>query len=142
MLCQNRSFSHSHFTCFFHNCPQFCFLLLIASCTELPPYFISELQSVEAEEGSAASLCCELSKPGVRVQWKKNRIPLRASRRCELKQEGCLLQLNIQELKPEDTGVYTCQTGSAETSATVSVKGVCILKCQVVLFCPTFTTHF
>lgn len=99
-------------------------LFFFKTCfTELPPFFKRTLESCDAVEGGRVRLSCEVSKPGLLVQWKKNGLPLRAGRKYKMKQEGCLLELLVEEVKPEDGGSYTCQAERVETTASVEVKG-------------------
>lgn len=82
------------------------------------------LECLEAEDGETAFLCCELSKPGVTVQWKKGSVLLKPGRKYEIKQNGSELRLQIHELTSQDSGVYTCCVGSLVTSASLEVKGM------------------
>lgn len=101
---------------------------------EQPPFFKKELQSTQAEEGDVITFCCELSKPGLSVQWTKNAQPLKADKKFEIKQDGCCHQLHIKELKPEDSGNYTCQAENTQTSAALLVKGMSLHRNYCVRF--------
>ncbi|KAL1270084.1 hypothetical protein QQF64_032373 [Cirrhinus molitorella] len=102
---------------------------------EQPLFFREELHNQEAEEGETAFLCCELSKPGVEVQWKKGAIRLRPGNKYEMKQDGCKVQLQIHDLTREDGGTYKCYSGSLVTTASIVVKEhplyfIKMLECQ------------
>ncbi|XP_051524815.1 obscurin [Myxocyprinus asiaticus] len=97
---------------------------------EPPIVFIEELQNQEVEEVKTAFLCCKLSKPGVAVQWRKGSLLIKPGRKYKMKQEGCLLQLQIHDLKSEDTGSYKCCAGSLVTTASLVVKEQPLFFCK------------
>lgn len=84
------------------------------------------------EEGTIALLCCETSKPGVTIQWKKGALLLKPGEKYEMKQDGCKLQLKIHDLRSSDSGSYACCSGSLVSSASIVVKGMWILVIVVV----------
>jgi len=98
-------------------------MYFISPHPEQPIFFCKNLQSLEAEEGKVTALTCELSKPGVAVQWKKGTALLKPGNKYEMKQDGCLLQLQIYDLKIGDSGSYKCCAGNIVTTASLEVKG-------------------
>uniref|UniRef100_A0A8B9MBB1 Obscurin, cytoskeletal calmodulin and titin-interacting RhoGEF n=1 Tax=Accipiter nisus TaxID=211598 RepID=A0A8B9MBB1_9AVES len=93
----------------------------------LPVTFKQPLQNKESEEGSTATLCCELSKPNAAVEWRKGGVGLQPSQKYEMRQRECLVELLIHNLKLEDTGEYSCDTGDQETKASLNVKALPVL---------------
>uniref|UniRef100_A0A8D2CLV2 non-specific serine/threonine protein kinase n=1 Tax=Sciurus vulgaris TaxID=55149 RepID=A0A8D2CLV2_SCIVU len=83
--------------------------------------FRDPLQCLQAEEGSTASLRCELSLPTATVVWSKSGLELQADGRRELRQRGCTAELVLRDLRREDAGEYSCACGSQVTSATLTV---------------------
>ncbi|XP_064495791.1 obscurin [Pseudopipra pipra] len=93
----------------------------------LPVTFKQPLQNQESEEGSTATFCCELSKPKAAVEWRKGGVGLQPSQKYEMRQRECLVELLIHNLKLEDTGEYSCDTGDEETKAALNVKALPVL---------------
>uniref|UniRef100_A0A8C3YS51 Obscurin n=1 Tax=Catagonus wagneri TaxID=51154 RepID=A0A8C3YS51_9CETA len=83
--------------------------------------FRKPLQNLQAEEGSSASLRCELSEPSSAVVWSKGGLELQADGRREPRQRGHTAELVLRDLRREDTGEYMCTCGSQATSATLTV---------------------
>ncbi|XP_016314282.1 obscurin-like [Sinocyclocheilus anshuiensis] len=87
-----------------------------------PAYFRKELDNQNAIEGDSITLRCELSKPVKSVAWRKGGVVLQPSKKFEMKKEGCVLELHVHDLEPEDNGYYTCDAGDQLTTASVTVQ--------------------
>lgn len=75
------------------------------------------------EEGNGVTLRCELSKPGVPVQWRRKESVLTSGEKHQMKQSGSTVELFIRKSQPEDSGVYSCVCEDLKTSATVIITG-------------------
>ncbi|XP_052319850.1 obscurin isoform X13 [Oncorhynchus keta] len=93
----------------------------------LPVIFKQDLQSQEAEEGGSVTLHCELSKPGVPVEWRKGTQVLKSGEKYQMKQKDCRVDLQVCDLKPGDTGSYQCRTGDTESSACLKVNALPVI---------------
>lgn len=89
----------------------------------LPATFKKLLKSQEAQEGNSLSLQCELSKPGVHVEWWKGDEMLRTGERYHLRKKDVIAELVIRKAQPEDCGVYRCVCGEQSTAAHIKVNG-------------------
>uniref|UniRef100_A0A3B4XP29 Ig-like domain-containing protein n=1 Tax=Seriola lalandi dorsalis TaxID=1841481 RepID=A0A3B4XP29_SERLL len=81
-----------------------------------------DLSNQDRKEGESVTLSCALSKPAANVQWKKGSEILEGGEKYEMKQKDTCLELQIKDLKVEDSGDYSCVCGDQKTSATVKVN--------------------
>lgn len=90
----------------------------------LPVTFKQKLRNVHVEEGNNLVLHCELSKPGVPVEWMMGGEELlNNGEKFQIKQRELVNELKILDAKPEDCNIYTCVCGNVETTASVTVMG-------------------
>lgn len=101
----------------------FTYLVHLLCLSALPIVFKQKLKNVQVEEGHNITLCCEISKPGVPVEWRLGGDLLEHGDKHQIKQRGSVLELSIRDAVPEDSGVYTCVCREQRTKSTVKVIG-------------------
>uniref|UniRef100_A0AAR2KQ87 Obscurin, cytoskeletal calmodulin and titin-interacting RhoGEF b n=1 Tax=Pygocentrus nattereri TaxID=42514 RepID=A0AAR2KQ87_PYGNA len=89
----------------------------------LPVVFKHELQNQECIEGGSLTLQCELSKPGVPVEWRKGTQLLQSDEKYLIKQTDSIVELKITDLQSADAGVYVCDCGDNKTMASIKING-------------------
>lgn len=69
------------------------------------------------------TLECETRRPAKRVTWLKGMLELRSGRKYVIRQKGVVLSLIITCLEKSDTDMYTCDVGTMQTRAQLTVQG-------------------
>lgn len=80
-------------------------------------------------------LRCELSKPGIPVEWKKGEELLKNGVRFQIRRRETTLELLIWKPVPGDSGVYSCVCGDQKTTAIVKITG----KDEVMILAPALS---
>lgn len=97
---------------------------MLLCLSALPVAFKQKLKNVQVEEGSNIMLYCEISKPGIPVEWRRAGDLLENGDKYHIRQRETTLELTIRDVDPEDSGVYTCACRDQRTKATVKVVGM------------------
>jgi len=95
--------------------------------------FIEEnLKDMTIFEGDSATLCCVTSDSSTLVTWKRNNVTLLPGEKYEPLKHGKRNILLIHKVRKEDAGIYMCDTGDMQSSATLTVKGKELLERHLV----------
>lgn len=92
-----------------------------------PPKFTKNLTDLTVNDGESLNLAAHVTgDPDPQIQWIKNNNPLSSSEVVDLKYKNGIAKLTINEVYPEDEGVYICKAtnvmGTAETTCRLTVK--------------------
>lgn len=93
------------------------------------PIFEKSLMDLEIVDGQKLELECTVNgDPEPKVTWLKNNSIISSSEILELKYKNGVARLIINEVFPEDEGLYVCQAknsvGKAETQCNLKVKSM------------------
>ncbi|KAK9396008.1 obscurin [Crotalus adamanteus] len=89
-----------------------------------PITFLKKLENAEVDENGMATFHCELSKPGIPMEWRKGSSLIQPSQKFEVKIEGNAYTLIIHDVVPEDSGEYICSAADKKTTAKLKVKAL------------------
>ncbi|XP_025933728.1 obscurin-like protein 1 [Apteryx rowi] len=88
---------------------------------EPPVTMVKVLRDLGVPEMGAASFECELSRPTAEVKWYKDGTELRPGPHCRIYSVGRRRLLQLSHCELADAGVYTCDAGDCQASATLHV---------------------
>lgn len=75
------------------------------------------------EEESSVMLSCELSKPGLEVEWRRGTELLKNNFKYQIKSRSGVMELTIKNTQLADSGLYSCSYRNVKTSANLNVTG-------------------
>ncbi|KAJ8403242.1 hypothetical protein AAFF_G00354590 [Aldrovandia affinis] len=90
---------------------------------DLDHIFSRELRDIKAEENGVVMLECETRQPAISVTWLKGITILRAGSKYTMKQRGTVFSLTVKCLEKNDSDIYSCDVGSAQSRAILTVQG-------------------
>lgn len=85
--------------------------------------FAKELKDVRAEEKGMVTMECETRKPPKTVTWFKGLMVLSSGQKYLLKKKDVVLSLTIYNLDKSDSAVYTCDVGTMQSRALLTIQG-------------------
>ena len=86
-----------------------------------PITFKVKLRSQQVEEDNSVTMSCELSKPGLTVEWKKGGEVLKNGLKYQIKKREAVAELAIKKALLEDSGLYSCVYNDLQTTASITV---------------------
>lgn len=83
------------------------------------------------------TLSCELSKPGLAVEWRRGQELLKNNYKYQIKNRNSVMELTIKNTQLADSGLYSCTCGDVKTTANINITGK---RCSLIHSCLTLMT--
>lgn len=90
---------------------------------DLQQTFAKELKDLRAEEKGTVIMECETRVPATTVNWLKGLMVLSSGQKYMMKKKDVVLTLTIFSLEKSDSAIYTCDAGTMQSRALLTVQG-------------------